>query len=115
MNVTLFALLFGVGVLLAVGAFEGSSLTRAFASLVGIFWWVVLGNAAVNIVHMTETGATVVTGTSAAAWLCYLVAVAHLVAFVATLVEAVQSADEDTAAAANQLTEGVPNWPPGGD
>lgn len=116
MNELVFALLFGAGVVLAVGAYESSDwLTRAVASVTGVFWWVVLGNAVVSLGHITETGTTVVHGSSAAAWLFYLVAIAHLIAFVSTLVRVTQTADEETAAAANQLTDGVPNWPPGDD
>jgi hypothetical protein len=70
-------LLFYAGVLLSLGAYLGYA--RVFAGALGIFTWFVLGNAA-TATQVVSAGTTVVTDSTALAWLCYVNAAVHALA-----------------------------------
>jgi len=70
MYVTQYALLFGAGVLLSIGAYVGYA--RGLASIMSFFVWQVLGNASSALqVFPDGSSEAVVVGSQAVAYLCY--------------------------------------------
>jgi hypothetical protein len=72
-----YVLLFGASVLLSMGAFLGRA--RGFAGILGIFSWFIVGNASAAVRFWDGAGTSHVVGSTPLVWLCYGVAVMHVV------------------------------------
>lgn len=88
-----YVLLFCASALLSVGAFTGYG--RGFTSLLGMFAWFIVGNASSAVVYYDGAGTQHVAQSVPLTWLCYGVAVVHLVVFLITLHEIVTGDDTE--------------------
>jgi hypothetical protein len=92
MYVVQYVLLFGAAVLLSIGAFTGRG--RGFAAILGIFGWIVVGNASSAVVYYDGAGAQHVATSTPLTWLAYAVAFMHVVALL-LIVHDIMTDDSD--------------------
>jgi len=103
MYLILYVLLFGASTLLSIGAFLGYA--RGFAGTLGIFSWFIVGNASAAVRFWDGAGTEHVVGSTPLVWLCYGVAVMHIVAVAMTVHEVLT--EDDDIASPEQLADKV--------